>query len=72
MACGKCKDRKYCSKQCQKHHWKKHRMVCKTVAEQFEKEMKEVYDVAMQLELSWMRAKKEERNKKNEKKAPES
>ena len=31
MKCGKCKAVKYCSRDCQKTHWKEHRKVCKQV-----------------------------------------
>ncbi|KAK3669775.1 hypothetical protein LTR78_010348 [Recurvomyces mirabilis] len=29
MACAKCKAQKYCSQECQKKHWKKHKVSCK-------------------------------------------
>ena len=32
LACGGCKDRKYCSKFCQKQDWKRHRVLCGVVA----------------------------------------
>ena len=28
LACGKCKTRKYCGKECQKQHWKLHKALC--------------------------------------------
>ncbi|CAN9084307.1 unnamed protein product [Alternaria sp. RS040] len=30
LACGKCKNRKYCSTSCQKKHWKIHKNVCES------------------------------------------
>ena len=30
LACGKCKNRKYCSTSCQKKHWKIHKKVCES------------------------------------------
>ena len=32
--CARCKDRKYCSKGCQKKHWKVHKIICTRAAEQ--------------------------------------
>lgn len=33
MLCGRCKARKYCNPECQKQHWKTHKLVCgKTTA----------------------------------------
>ena len=29
MKCARCKNRVYCSKECQKYHWKWHKAVCK-------------------------------------------
>lgn len=29
LICAKCRTTKYCGKECQKKHWKKHKMVCK-------------------------------------------
>lgn len=31
LNCGRCKDRTYCSMECQKKHWTAHRKVCKAV-----------------------------------------
>ena len=31
-ACANCKSVKYCTVECQKKHWKKHRKACKEVA----------------------------------------
>ncbi|KAG9192651.1 hypothetical protein G6011_11385 [Alternaria panax] len=31
LACGKCKNHKYCSTLCQKKHWKIHKKVCEPV-----------------------------------------
>jgi hypothetical protein len=31
LRCGKCKERKYCGTDCQKAHWKYHKLVCKTM-----------------------------------------
>lgn len=28
LMCSKCKERKYCSKECQVDHWKSHKLVC--------------------------------------------
>ncbi|KAK4503160.1 hypothetical protein PRZ48_006588 [Zasmidium cellare] len=28
MACAKCEKRKYCTRQCQKDHWEKHKLLC--------------------------------------------
>ena len=28
LACGKCKKRQYCGKECQAKHWKLHKKVC--------------------------------------------
>jgi len=28
--CGRCEEKLYCSKQCQKNHWEIHKQVCKT------------------------------------------
>ncbi|KAJ7088530.1 hypothetical protein B0H15DRAFT_800980 [Mycena belliarum] len=30
--CGGCRNQKYCSTECQKHAWKKHKVVCKKTA----------------------------------------
>ncbi|KAF2019980.1 hypothetical protein BU24DRAFT_439880 [Aaosphaeria arxii CBS 175.79] len=30
LRCGKCKERRYCTVQCQKKHWKLHKMWCQT------------------------------------------
>ncbi|KAF2105335.1 hypothetical protein BDV96DRAFT_377107 [Lophiotrema nucula] len=32
LVCGGCKDRKYCSKDCQKKHWKTHKAFCKALS----------------------------------------
>ena len=29
LQCAKCKKRKYCSAECQKAHWKYHKLLCK-------------------------------------------
>lgn len=29
--CSRCKDRRYCSRECQKKHWKLHKKVCEAV-----------------------------------------
>lgn len=28
LVCSKCKERKYCSRECQMDHWKLHKLVC--------------------------------------------
>ena len=37
LQCAKCKQRKYCSTECQKAHWKYHKLVCKTYVQAAEK-----------------------------------
>lgn len=31
--CAVCRKARYCSKACQKQHWKQHKLVCKALAE---------------------------------------
>ena len=42
MVCARCHDRKYCSKTCQKKHWKLHRIICTIPAEQMEEFLQSV------------------------------
>ncbi len=39
-ACNGCKERQYCSKACQKKHWRDHKVICRYPAEK----MKEFMD----------------------------
>ena len=39
LACGGCHERKYCSKECQKSHWKMHKIICARPADQMAKFM---------------------------------
>lgn len=44
--CARCKDRKYCSKECQKAHWKMHKVICTKPADQmaaFMESIKPIY-----------------------------
>ena len=34
LVCSRCHDRKYCSKECQKRHWKMHKVICTKPADQ--------------------------------------
>ncbi|XP_045188920.2 uncharacterized protein LOC123546576 [Mercenaria mercenaria] len=38
--CGKCKKASYCSKECQKQHWKRHQIICKLMTENFTVDIK--------------------------------
>lgn len=38
MACSKCKETSYCSKECQKNHWGVHKKSCKTPEKRQEEE----------------------------------
>ena len=42
MACARCHDRKYCSKECQRKHWKKHKVICMRPKEEMEKFMESI------------------------------
>ena len=42
LACGRCHDRKYCSKECQKRHWKMHKIICTRPADQMAKFMQSI------------------------------
>ena len=42
LACGRCQDRKYCSKECQKRHWKMHKIICMRPADQMAKFMQSI------------------------------
>jgi hypothetical protein len=42
LVCGRCRDRKYCSKECQKRHWKMHKVICTKPADQMEKFMQSI------------------------------
>lgn len=39
LHCGRCQDRKYCSKECQKKQWKQHKVICMRPLEQMKKFM---------------------------------
>ncbi|XP_053393963.1 uncharacterized protein LOC128555524 [Mercenaria mercenaria] len=38
--CAKCKKASYCSKECQKQHWKRHQIICKLMMENFTVDIK--------------------------------
>jgi len=38
LKCGKCKEMSYCSKECQKGHWAKHKATCKKPEKRQEEE----------------------------------
>jgi hypothetical protein len=43
--CAKCKKASYCSKECQTHHWKRHKSICKLIVENFTVDIKMVNTV---------------------------
>lgn len=45
LACARCHDRKYCRKECQKRHWKMHKIICSRPADQMAKFMESIVPI---------------------------
>ena len=58
VVCGNCKHRRYCSKACQKKHWKQHKMVCNMVTSQLKEDMMATFREASSAEIEDIQAPK--------------